>query len=54
MKSRFKAKRRELRKGQSNVLEKDHILILGFGNHILEIVRELIIANEAGKKSFLL
>ena len=43
----FKAKLDELRRGRSLVLEKDHTLILGFGDRILEIIRELIEANES-------
>jgi len=47
--SQFEAKLDELRKGKSNVVEKDHTLILGFGDRVLEIIRELIIANESEK-----
>ena len=43
----FEAKLAELRRGRSLVLEKDHTLILGFGDRILEIIRELIEANES-------
>jgi hypothetical protein len=38
-----------LRKGKSTVIESDHTLILGFRERIVEIVRELIIANESEK-----
>jgi hypothetical protein len=38
----FEAKLDELRRGRSLVLEKDHTLILGFGDRILEVIRELI------------
>jgi K+/H+ antiporter YhaU regulatory subunit KhtT len=47
--SQFEAKLDELRKGKSNVVEKNHTLILGFGDRVLEIIRELIIANESEK-----
>jgi len=45
--SQFEAKLDELKKGKSRVIEKDHTLILGFGDRVLEIIRELIIANES-------
>ncbi len=48
--SQFEAKLSELRKGKSNVAEKNHTLILGFGDRVLEIIRELIIANESERK----
>jgi hypothetical protein len=47
--SQFEAKLSELRKGKSPVIEKNHTLILGFGDRVLEIIRELIIANESEK-----
>lgn len=37
----------ELKKGRSRVIEDDHTLILGWGDRVLEIIRELIIANES-------
>ena len=43
----FEAKLDELRRGRSIVLEEGHTLILGFGDRILEVVRELIEANES-------
>ena len=43
----FEAKLAELRRGRSLVLEKDHTLNLGFGDRIIEIIRELIEANES-------
>ncbi len=43
----FEAKLAELRRGRSLVLEKEHTLILGFGDRIIEIIRELIEANES-------
>lgn len=39
----------ELRKGKSFVIEKDHILILGWSSKIFTIISELIIANENKK-----
>ena len=39
----------EMRKGKSNVIEEEHTLILGFGDRVLEIIRELIVANESEK-----
>jgi len=39
-----------LRKGHSLVLERNHVIILGFNENALNIVRELIIANENQKK----
>lgn len=45
--SQFEAKLDDLRKGRSLVVEKGHTLILGFGDRVLEIVRELIVANES-------
>ncbi|MBF0352620.1 MAG: hypothetical protein HQM11_16425 [SAR324 cluster bacterium] len=38
-----------LRKGKSQVLERGHTIILGFNNRILEIVKELTLANEDEK-----
>ncbi|MBH09050.1 MAG: hypothetical protein CMG74_01630 [Candidatus Marinimicrobia bacterium] len=43
----FEAKLAELRRGRSLVLENDHTLILGFGDRIIEIIKELIEANES-------
>ena len=43
----FEAKLAELRRGRSMVLEHGHTIILGFGDRILEIIRELIEANES-------
>ncbi len=48
--SLFEAKLAELRKGRSKVIEAGHTLILGFGDRVLEIIRELVIANESEKK----
>lgn len=47
--SQFEAKLDELRKGKSNVVENNQTLILGFGDRVLEIIRELIVANESEK-----
>ncbi len=38
-----------LKKGRSRVLESGHTLILGWGDRVLEIIRELIVANESEK-----
>ncbi|HPB83566.1 MAG TPA: hypothetical protein PK200_16110, partial [Spirochaetota bacterium] len=40
-----------LKKGRSVVLEKDHIIILGWGEMVFEIIKELIIANESSRGS---
>jgi ion channel POLLUX/CASTOR len=37
----------ELRKGHSKVVEQDHTLILGWNERVIEILRELILANES-------
>jgi ion channel POLLUX/CASTOR len=47
--SQFEAMLADLRKGRSDVVEEGHTLILGFGDRVLEIIRELIIANESEK-----
>jgi len=36
-----------LRKGHSKVMEQDHTLILGWNDRVVEILRELILANES-------
>ncbi|MDP7463720.1 MAG: hypothetical protein QF614_04445, partial [SAR324 cluster bacterium] len=36
-----------LRKGRSAVLESGHTLVLGFGDRLVDMLRELIIANES-------
>ncbi len=41
----------DLRKGRSAVLEKNHIVVLGWGEMVFEIIKELIVANESGKGS---
>ncbi|MGK7898815.1 MAG: hypothetical protein AB4372_35675 [Xenococcus sp. (in: cyanobacteria)] len=43
----FESKLASLRKGKSIVVEKNHTLILGFNNRIIDIIKELIIANES-------
>ena len=43
----FEHKLASLRKGKSIVVEKGHTLILGFNNRIVDIIKELIIANES-------
>ncbi len=43
----FEAKLAELRRGRSKVLEDNHTLILGFGDRIMEVIRELVEANES-------
>ncbi|EKD84334.1 MAG: hypothetical protein ACD_39C00099G0002 [uncultured bacterium] len=45
--SQFEAMMVNMRKGKSEVIESGHSLILGFGDRVLEIIRELIIANES-------
>lgn len=37
----------QLKKGHSTVIEEDHTLILGWGERVPEIIRELVIANES-------
>jgi hypothetical protein len=37
----------ELKKGHSKVIEEDHTLILGWNERVLEILRELVLANES-------
>lgn len=47
--SQFEAKLESLRRGRSKVIESGHSLILGFGDRVLDIIRELIEANESEK-----
>lgn len=49
--SQFEAMMVTLRKGKSRVIETGHTLILGFGDRVLEIIRELIIANESERRA---
>ncbi|MCP3963931.1 MAG: hypothetical protein GY719_39345 [bacterium] len=37
----------QLKKGHSKVIEQDHTLILGWSDRVLEILRELVLANES-------
>ncbi|MBO6516400.1 MAG: hypothetical protein JJ975_07595 [Bacteroidia bacterium] len=41
----------DFRKGRGKVLEEDHTLILGWNERVVDIIRELIIANESEKKA---
>jgi hypothetical protein len=43
----FESKVQELKKGKSLVVESNHTLILGFNDRIIDIIRELVIANES-------
>ena len=43
----FEAKLDDLRRGRRLVLENNHTLILGFGDRILEVIREIIEANDS-------
>ncbi|MAE00865.1 MAG: hypothetical protein CMK53_09530 [Proteobacteria bacterium] len=36
-----------LRKGKSKVIEEDHILIVGFSERVIDIIREIVLANES-------
>ncbi len=47
----FEEKLNTLRKGNSRVIEKNHVLILGFNDSIYTIISELVIANENKKNS---
>ncbi|MBU0954057.1 MAG: hypothetical protein KKI09_01395 [Spirochaetes bacterium] len=49
--AQFEEKLNQLRKGHSRVIEQGHTLILGFGDRALEIIRELIVANESEKRA---
>ncbi|MBD3635929.1 MAG: hypothetical protein HUJ25_01195 [Crocinitomicaceae bacterium] len=39
------------RKGRGKVIEEDHTIILGWNERVVDIIRELIIANESEKKA---
>jgi len=41
----------ELKRGRSVVVEEDHVVILGWGEMVFDIIRELIIANESEKNA---
>ncbi len=43
----FESKLLDLRKGKSPVVEKNHTLILGFSDRIIDIIQELVLANES-------
>ncbi|MFC1706032.1 hypothetical protein ACFL59_04310 [Planctomycetota bacterium] len=45
--NQFERKVDELRKGKSAVIERGHTLILGFGIHVVQIIEQLVIANES-------
>ena len=40
----------QLKKGRSRIIEKDHTLILGWNDRIIEILRELFLANESERQ----
>ena len=44
-------KLKQLRNSSSFILEKQHVVILGFSSHVISIIKELIIANESEKNS---
>jgi len=48
--NQFNIKAEDLRKGRSKVIEQGHMIILGFGIQVVEIIQQLIIANETGEK----
>ena len=41
----------EFRKGRGRVLEKNHTLILGWNERVVDVIRELILANESEKSA---
>ena len=43
----FESKVQELKKGKSLVVERNHTIILGFNDRVIDIIRELVIANES-------
>ena len=45
----FEAKLQDLRKGKSPVVEENHTLILGFSERVIDIIQELVLANESEK-----
>ena len=40
-----------LKKGKSQVLEEDHVLIVGFSERVIEIIKELIVNSDIAKVS---
>ena len=47
----FEERLGELKKGRSAVIERDHTVILGAGDRVVEVVRELIVANESERRA---
>lgn len=45
----FESKIQTLRKGKSAVVEENHTLILGFNDRVIDIIKELVVANESEK-----
>jgi hypothetical protein len=43
----FEARLELLRKGKSPVVEENHTLILGFSDRVIDIIKELVVANES-------
>ncbi len=43
----FESRLELLRKGKSLVVEENHTLILGFGDRVVDIIKELVLANES-------
>lgn len=43
----FESRLQVLRRGKSPVVEENHTLILGFSDRIIDIIRELVVANES-------
>jgi len=41
----------EFRKGRGKIIESDHTLILGWNERVVDIIRELILANESEKRA---
>lgn len=50
MSNALQSKLEELRKGRSRVIEKDHVVILGWSPQIFPIISELVLANANQKK----
>jgi Castor and Pollux, part of voltage-gated ion channel/Calcium-activated potassium channel slowpoke-like RCK domain len=49
--SKISALTKNLNKGKSNIIKRDHILIIGWSNNIFAILKELNIANESDKST---
>ncbi len=43
----------ELRKGRSRVLERDHVVVLGWSSHVFSVVSELLVANQSQPRACL-